>query len=165
MWMVFIAAVMAALFSFVVMSSGDVNSEMRRNGYVAVAKQMATYHAAAVATCGTTCSAGVINPAAKLPSVAQNLTNGRFASYANGSGMIITVFVANPVLSTYKDGDVLAGLRVIYLFSPKVGTWNASTQMVESAVRDSSNLIITTTVGSPFAGYTLHDRQPVIVGP
>ena len=163
MWMVYTTLATISLLTFMLILQDDTASTRHNASIEAVARQMSTYHDAAVSVCGTVCPAGNISAASRLPTLSQNLTDGRFRSISNGSGTVITVFVRGSQYTPYSDGDVVAGMRTAFLKSTVMGAWNASTQRVESAVVGSPGTVISTPVSATFGGYTLHDRQPVIV--
>lgn len=163
MWMVYTVLAIISLLTFSLVLQDDTSVSRHNAGIEAVAKQMSTYHEAAVAVCGASCPAGNISAASKLPALSQNLADGRFRSISNGTGTVITVFIKGYQFTPYSDGDVVAGMRMVYPKSVAMGAWNASNQKVESAVIASAGTVISIPVAVTFGGYTLHDRQPVIV--
>lgn len=163
MWMVYTVLAVISLLTFSLVLQDDISVSRHNAAIEAVARQMSTYHEAATAVCGASCPAGNISAASRLPTVSQNLTDGRFRSISNGAGTVITVFIEGYQFTPYSDGDVVAGMRMVFPKSTVMGAWNASGQKVESAVVATAGTVISTPVAATFGGYTLHDRQPVIV--
>lgn len=160
MWMVF------STFAMITLIVTGFVSETTFRGYhdaqleESVARQMVTYTNASIAYCkSSACPAGVVDPSSKLTSFAAPILDGRFATYSDGSGNLVTVYIAGAGQTEATDGDVVAGMRSINISSTGMGYWSGNLLITGA---EGSSGIIKRPLAQNFGGYTLHVGQPVM---
>src|SRR3546814_19410966 len=148
-------------FLIAIMAFADLTPEMRasqeasRGG--AVALQMGAWHQAALKRCrALSCPAGTVNPTSHLPDALQPPTySGRFRTASNGSGLIVTYYIAAAAKESGERAALPTGLSKHFSGHMGAGPNRAHTHTSHQAGAFTSPLHAPTAEG----GLTLPDAD------